>query len=133
VCDLGLGGKNAGIVFADCDFEKAVSTSLRSAFSNQGEICLCTSRIFVERSIYQRFVDALAEGARKIKMGDPKLPDTQHGALVSEEHMNKVLSYIQLARDEGGRIVCGGERQRVLIQGENSEDGWFVPPTIITE
>ncbi|RKP08341.1 Aldehyde/histidinol dehydrogenase [Thamnocephalis sphaerospora] len=130
---LELGGKNANIVFADCDFDQALSTSVRSSFTNQGEVCLCGSRIFVQRAIYDRFVDALAHQAGQLKVGDPRAADTNLGALVSREHMEKVLGYIQLAREEGGRIHCGGERQSIDIQGnDGGNDGWFVPPTIIT-
>lgn len=126
---LELGGKNPNIVFADCDFEKTLASSIRSSFSNQGEICLCGSRIFVERAIYDRFVDEFVKRTKSLKIGDPLLEDTDIGALVSEQHMNKVLGYIRLAGDEGGTILCGG--RRVTVEGRCA-DGYFVEPTVIT-
>lgn len=125
---LELGGKNPTLVFADCDFEAAVDGSLRAAFSNQGEICLCGSRIFVERSIYPRFRDAFVTRAKTLTVADPQKDGTDLGALVSAAHMEKVLSYIALAREEGGRVLCGGERVR--LQGRCAA-GWFVAPTVI--
>lgn len=126
---LELGGKNPNIVFADCDFEKAVATSIRSSFSNQGEICLCGSRIFVERAIYDKFVDEFVRRSKALKVGDPLVGGTDIGALVSEQHMNKVLAYVKLATDEGGAILCGGKR--VTVEGRCA-DGYFVEPTVIT-
>lgn len=126
---LELGGKNPNIVFADCDFEQAVSTSLQSSFSNQGEICLCGSRIFVERSIYQKFTDAFVARTKTLVVGDPLLTDTTTGALVSEAHMNKILSYIELAKQEGGTILTGGHR--VTVAGRCAQ-GYFIEPTVIT-
>ncbi len=126
---LELGGKNPNIIFADCDFEQAVATSVQSSFSNQGEICLCGSRILVERPLYQKFVDEFVKRVQALPVGDPLEEKTRVGALVSEGHMNKVLSYIQLAKEEGGTIVCGG--QRVAPEGR-CKDGYFVTPTVIT-
>ncbi|CAG8531911.1 3878_t:CDS:10, partial [Acaulospora morrowiae] len=128
VC-LELGGKNASIIFEDCDFEKAVETSIKASFSNQGEICLCCSRIFVQSSIYRKFLDAFVPKASSLIVGDPSDPNTQVGALVSKEHMEKVLGYIELAKSEGGVIECGGRRK--LMTGEFNE-GYFVEPTVIT-
>jgi aminomuconate-semialdehyde/2-hydroxymuconate-6-semialdehyde dehydrogenase len=125
---LELGGKNPNIVFADCDFEQAVATSLQSSFSNQGEICLCGSRIFVERTLYQKFVDEFVKRTRALTVGDPHDEKTKVGALVSEAHMNKVLSYIALAQQEGGEILAGGKR--VMLKGR-CEGGYFVEPTVI--
>ncbi|KAJ8330775.1 hypothetical protein QVD99_008623 [Batrachochytrium dendrobatidis] len=124
---LELGGKNANIVFADADFETAVSTSIRSSFANQGEICLCGSRIFVHEDIFEKFVTELTRRANALVVGDPSEPTTQIGALVSKEHMNKVLSYIDIAKHEGGKIVAGGHRETVV----GLTDGCFVRPTII--
>ena len=121
---LELGGKNPTVVFADADLNDAIRTSLRSAFWNQGEICLCGSRVFVERSIYDQFVDEFTQGAKKLKIGDPSDESTQVGALISEAHLDKVLGYIELAREEGGMIVAGGARV--------DRDGYFVEPTVIT-
>jgi aminomuconate-semialdehyde/2-hydroxymuconate-6-semialdehyde dehydrogenase len=126
---LELGGKNPNIIFADADFELAVSTSIRSSFSNQGEICLCGSRIFVERSIYDRFLEALVEQTNRLVVGNPLEDGTHLGALVSEAHLQKVLSYIELAKKEGGTIVTGGTR--IQLEGECA-NGYFLGPTIIT-
>jgi aminomuconate-semialdehyde/2-hydroxymuconate-6-semialdehyde dehydrogenase len=126
---LELGGKNPNIIFADCDFEQAVSTSINSSFSNQGEICLCGSRILVERSIYENFVNEFVNRTKELVVGDPLEEKTRIGALVSEAHMNKVLSYIDLAKTEGGKILCGGKR--ITISGR-CEHGYFVEPTVIT-
>ncbi|MFZ5971640.1 MAG: aldehyde dehydrogenase [Bacteroidota bacterium] len=126
---LELGGKNPNIIFADCDFEQAVATSIQSSFSNQGEICLCGSRILVERSLYQKFVDEFVKRVTALPVGDPLEEKTRVGALVSEAHMNKVLSYIQLAKDEGGTVVYGGQR---LAPEGRCQAGYFVAPTVIT-
>ncbi len=125
---LEMGGKNANIIFADCDFEKAVKTTVRSSFSNQGQICLCGSRIFVEKSIYEKFKNALVEKTLALKQGDPLKAGIDQGALVSEAHRDKVMSYIDLARKEGGKILCGGEKN--IFEGELFK-GYFVKPTLI--
>jgi aminomuconate-semialdehyde/2-hydroxymuconate-6-semialdehyde dehydrogenase len=126
---LELGGKNPNIIFADCDFEKAVSTSIHSSFANQGEICLCGSRIFVERTIYEKFITAFRERTKKLIVGDPLDEKTNLGAIASEAHLNKVLSYIELAKQEGGTIIQGG--QQVKLTGRCA-NGYFIEPTIIT-
>jgi len=126
---LELGGKNPNIIFADCDFDQAISTTVLSSFSNQGEICLCGSRIFVERPLYDKFLSAFIEKVKGLHVGDPLEDGTRVGALVSEGHMNKVLSYIELAKEEKGEIVFGGKR--VTVPGRCSS-GYFVEPTIIT-
>ncbi|MGH8128160.1 MAG: aldehyde dehydrogenase [Gammaproteobacteria bacterium] len=125
---LELGGKNPTLVFADCDFDAAVAGALRAAFTNQGEICLCGSRILIERSIYERFRDAFVAGAKKLKVGDPRDAATDVGALVSKPHYEKVLACIARARDEGATILCGGEALK--LTGRLAE-GWFVAPTVI--
>ncbi len=125
---LELGGKNPNIIFADCDFEQAVSTSIHSSFSNQGEICLCGSRILVERSLYEKFVSEFVKRTKELVVGDPLEENTRMGALVSEPHMNKVLSYIELAKKEGGQILYGGNR--ITISGRCT-NGYFVEPTVI--
>lgn len=124
---LELGGKNPAIVFADADFDEALRTTLRSSFANQGQICLCGSRILVERSIYDAFRDALVAKASKMVAGDPLEPATKMGAVVSESHMNKILSCIERARDEGGSVLCGGNR----VFPKGGENGFFVAPTVI--
>lgn len=126
---LELGGKNPNIIFADCDFEQALSTSIHSSFSNQGEICLCGSRIFVERKIYNQFVEEFVKRTASLVSGDPLDEKTKVGALVSEAHMKKVLSYIALAKEEGGQILCGGKQ--LQPQGRCAS-GYFVAPTVIT-
>jgi aminomuconate-semialdehyde/2-hydroxymuconate-6-semialdehyde dehydrogenase len=126
---LELGGKNPNLVFADSDKEEAIDTSVRSAFSNQGEICLCGSRIFVERSFYKEFLDEFVSRVKKLTVGDPSEDQTRIGALVSESHMNKVLGYLRLAVEEGGTVVCGGKR--IALSGRCA-NGYFVEPTVIT-
>ena len=125
---LELGGKNATIVFADCDFEHTVKETVRASFANQGEICLCGSRILVEESIYERYRDAFVAEVQKLNVGDPQDPASRQGALVSEAHMQKVLDYIALARGEGGTILTGGKR---VNPGGRCANGWFVAPTVI--
>jgi aminomuconate-semialdehyde/2-hydroxymuconate-6-semialdehyde dehydrogenase len=125
---LELGGKNPTLVFADCDFNRTVKQVARSAFANQGQICLCGSRIYIERAIYEDFVNALKQEVESLIVGDPLEEQTQFGALVSKAHMNKVLSYIELAQQEGGQVLTGGSR--VVLSGRCAE-GYFVSPTII--
>ncbi|MGB3526736.1 MAG: aldehyde dehydrogenase [Flavobacteriales bacterium] len=125
---LELGGKNAVLVFSDCDFERMVAETVRSSFSNQGQICLCGSRILVERSMYERFRETFVARVQKLRVGDPADASTDIGAVVSEAHMQKVLGHIELAKEEGGRILCGGER--VELDGALAE-GWYLAPTVI--
>lgn len=125
---LELGGKNPNIIFADCNFDEAVKTSVHSSFSNQGEICLCGSRMFVERSIYEKFKTAFIQKVKELKVGDPLAEDTRIGAIVSKPHMEKILSYIELAKQEGGKIITGGNR--VHPEGTNGK-GFYIEPTII--
>ncbi len=125
---LEMGGKNPNVIFADCNFEDALETTVRSSFSNQGQICLCGSRIFVERAIYTRFRDALVARVLALRQGDPREPGTQQGALVSEAHLQKVLSYLAIARAEGGSMLTGGAR--AILTGR-CESGYFVAPTLI--
>lgn len=125
---LELGGKNPYVLFDDCDFDKALKTALRASFTNQGQICLCGSRILVQRGIYEKFKSTFVTKASEMKVGNPMNEATKTGALVSESHMQKVLSYIHLARSEGGTVLCGGKR--VVIEGSCS-GGYFVEPTVI--
>ncbi len=125
---LELGGKNPTLVFADADLEQALEGTLRAAFSNQGQICLCGSRILVARSIYADFRDALVARARQLVVGDPLESATDQGAVVSAAHFEKIMRAIRIARDEGGKVLCGG--QRVELEGRCAE-GWFIEPTII--
>lgn len=125
---LEMGGKNPNIIFADCDYEKALKTTLRSSFANQGQICLCGSRVFIERPLYERFKADFVQRVKELKVGPPDAPDTKVGAVVSEPHYEKILSYIELAKEEGGMILCGGEP--VDLGGEHSS-GWYIAPTVI--
>ena len=120
---LELGGKNPTIVFADSDWAAHLDTIVRSAFQNSGQICLCGSRILVERRIYAEFRHALVERANALRIGDPLDEDVDLGPLVSQAHFDKVTAAIQRARDEGGQVRCGGKPLR--------RPGWFVPPTVI--
>ncbi len=134
---LELGGKNPNIIFADCNYEEMLATTIRSSFSNQGEICLCGSRIFIERPLYERFKTDFVERAAALKVGDPLDPDTDVGAIVSKPHFEKIMSYIDLAKTEGGTILFGGVS--VDLSSDNSKfeirnsklAGWFIKPTVI--
>jgi aminomuconate-semialdehyde/2-hydroxymuconate-6-semialdehyde dehydrogenase len=125
---LELGGKNPNIIFADCNYDEMLETTVRSSFANQGQICLCGSRIFVERPIYERFKNDLVSRALEMSIGDPLEETTNLGAIVSEPHMEKILSYIDLARSEGGTILCGGNR--VKLNGRCA-NGFFLEPTVV--
>lgn len=126
---LELGGKNPNIIFDDCDFDEMLSTTLRSSFANQGQICLCGSRILVQDTIFEKFVNAFVEKVSRMKVGNPAENSTKMGAIVSKGHMEKILSYIELAEQEGGKILAGGKQ--IKFDGELSE-GYFIEPTIIT-
>jgi aminomuconate-semialdehyde/2-hydroxymuconate-6-semialdehyde dehydrogenase len=125
---LELGGKNPNIVFADANFDKAVTMAVKAGFSNQGQICLCGSRLFIQDEIYEKFKKALLEKVSKLKVGDPQDNDMDLGAVVSEEHMNKVLSKITQAKKIGGNILTGGNRK--LIEGDLL-NGYYIEPTVI--
>lgn len=125
---LELGGKNPNIIFADCDFDEMLKVTLRSSFANQGQICLCGSRIFVERPIYEKFKTAFVEKVSTMKVSYPADPEARMGALVSKPHMEKVLSYIDLARQEGGTVLTGGEQVKLEAPYDN---GYYLRPTVI--
>ncbi|MGD1981645.1 MAG: aldehyde dehydrogenase [Flavobacteriales bacterium] len=127
---LELGGKNANVVFDDCDFEDAVNTSVRASFANQGQICLCGSRIYVQRGIYEKFKAAFLERVNGLTVADPLSDKARMGAVVSREHMEKVLSYIELAKEEGGTLLTGGHR--VQLEGR-CEKGYFIAPTVFED
>ncbi|MEO8199656.1 MAG: aldehyde dehydrogenase [Gemmatimonadota bacterium] len=127
---LELGGKNPTIIFADADMDLALKTALRSSFSNQGQICLCGSRLFVEQSVYQQFVQRFVAGAESLIVGDPLDGATDQGAVISAAHRDKILRYIALAREEGGTVLCGGGPPESLP--ERCRHGFFVRPTVIT-
>ena len=123
-----LGGKNAAIVFADCDFDKTVDGMTRAVFLNTGQVCLCTERVYVERPIYARFKAALVERAKALRLGRPNDDGATTGPLISAEHRDKVLSYFALARDEGAKVLCGGGAPRF---GDARDGGFWVEPTIV--
>ena len=120
---LELGGKNPTLVFADSDWRAQLDTLVRSAFQNSGQICLCGSRLLIERSIYAEFREAFVERVRALRVGDPMAEGTQLGPVVSQVHFDKVMACLQRARDEGGTVLCGGERI--------DRPGWFIAPTVI--
>lgn len=126
---LELGGKNPFIVFADCDFEQAVTTACRAAFSNQGQICLCGSRIYVEHKIYEEFVAAMLAKMAQLKIGDPQDPTVDFGALVSAQHLAKVQSYLELAKSEGGTLLTS---HKTLNLSDRCQHGYYLKPTLIT-
>lgn len=125
---LELGGKNPVIIFADCNYDQMLETTVRSSFRNQGQICLCGSRILVEKGIYEKFKSDFIDQVNALKVGDPLLQDSQQGAIVSKQHFEKVLGYIELAKSEGGKILCGGHAVKVAGR---CEDGWFIAPTLL--
>ncbi|PUA46528.1 2-hydroxymuconic semialdehyde dehydrogenase [Pseudomonas protegens] len=125
-----LGGKNAAVVFADCDFDAAVAGVLRSSFTNSGQVCLCSERVYVERPIYQRFVAALKAGAEQLKIGYPDEDGVNMGSLISHKHRDKVLGYFQLALEEGATLVSGGGIPQF---GDARDQGAYVQPTIWTD
>ncbi len=128
---LELGGKNPTVVFADCDFEETVKQVVTASFANQGEICLCGSRIFIEKPLYEKFKAAFVERVKAMKVGDPQDDNNALGAIVSQQHKDKILSYIQLAKEEGGIILTGGETQSIASLPERCKDGYFLQPTVI--
>lgn len=125
---LELGGKNPTLIFADCDYEQMLKTTVRSSFANQGQICLCGSRILVERSIYEKFRNDFVAKVSALTVGNPMDETSRQGAVVSQQHFEKVLSYIELAKQEGGTVLCGGNAVQV---GGDCADGWFIQPTVI--
>lgn len=125
-----LGGKNAAVVFADCDFDAAVAGVLRASFTNSGQVCLCSERVYVERPIYQRFVAALKAGAERLKIGYPDEDGVNMGSLISHKHRDKVLGYFQLALEEGATLVTGGGIPQF---GDARDQGAYVQPTIWTD
>lgn len=125
---LELGGKTPNIIFADCDWEKMMATTLESSFSNQGQICLCGSRILVEESIYEKFKIEFVKKTKLLVVGDPLEVNVNQGALVSKTHFEKILNAIATAVEEGGIILCGGKPAKL---SGRCADGYFVEPTII--
>jgi aminomuconate-semialdehyde/2-hydroxymuconate-6-semialdehyde dehydrogenase len=128
---LELGGKNPNIIFADADLDAAIAGSVRSSFANQGQVCLCGSRVFVERSAYKDFVDRFVAAASKLKSGDPLDEKTEQGAIVSKTQLDKVKFYVDLAQKEGGKIAIGGSAPKSI--NERCQSGYFFSPTVITD
>ena len=124
---LELGGKNPAIIFANCDYDEMLQTTVRSSFANQGQICLCGSRIFVEASMYQKFKTDFIAAVSKLKVGNPFDTSTDIGALVSRPHLEKVKKYIDNAAQYGGKVIFGG----ATVSVDNYEDGYYLEPTII--
>lgn len=125
---LELGGKNPNLIFADCDYEKMLETTVRSSFNNQGQICLCGSRVYVEKSIYPQFKKDFVEQVKNLKTGNPRDPANRLGAVVSKAHFEKVLGCIELAKQEGGQILAGGG---ALQMPAPFDKGWYIAPTVI--
>ena len=125
---LELGGKNPNIIFADCEWEKMMQTTLRSSFSNQGQICLCGSRILIEASVYEKFKAEFVKRTKHLKVGDPLEEESKQGAIVSKIHFDKIINAIETARQEGGTLLCGGHS--VPVKGRCA-NGYFIGPTII--
>jgi aminomuconate-semialdehyde/2-hydroxymuconate-6-semialdehyde dehydrogenase len=125
---LELGGKNPNIIFADCNWDKMMRVTMQSSFSNQGQICLCDSRVLVEQSIYEKFKAEFIERAQKLTIGDPLEDKMSQGAVVSKMHFDKVMGCIELAKHEGGKILLGGHS---VNPGGRCEKGYFIAPTII--
>jgi aminomuconate-semialdehyde/2-hydroxymuconate-6-semialdehyde dehydrogenase len=128
---LELGGKNPNIIFADADLDAAITGSVRSSFANQGQVCLCGSRVFVERSAYKDFVGCFLEKVSKLKSGDPLDEKTEQGAIVSKTQLDKVKFYVELAEKEGGHILLGGKAPAPI--NDRCRDGYFFPPTVIAD
>ncbi len=125
---LELGGKNPNIIFADCNWDKMMKTTIQSSFSNQGQICLCGSRILIEESVYEQFKSEFVEKVKKLTVGDPLNESSKQGALVSKQHFEKVKAAIETAKEEGGNILCGGN---VVKLNDRCANGFFVEPTVI--
>lgn len=129
---LELGGKNAALVFEDADLNLAVKTLIRGAFLNQGEICLCTSRIYVQDSVFDTFLEQFVEETKKLKVGDPNDPEVFMGALNSQVHLEKVLSYAKFAKEDGGTVHCGFGVDPELDLPDHLKKGYFFPPTVVS-
>jgi aminomuconate-semialdehyde/2-hydroxymuconate-6-semialdehyde dehydrogenase len=127
---LELGGKNPNIIFADADLDAAIAGSVRSSFANQGQICLCGSRVFVERAAYKDFVDRFIDEASQLKMGDPLDEKTEQGAIVNKAQLDKIKFYVDLGQKEGGKVTLGGSAPQP--PNERCREGYFFQPTIIT-
>jgi len=128
---LELGGKNPNIIFADADFDAAIAGSVRSSFANQGQVCLCGSRMFVERSAYKNFVERFIERTAQLCLGDPLDEKTEQGAIVNKPQLDKIKFYVDLAQKEGGKIALGGSAPQ--LPNDRCREGYFFQPTVITD
>jgi len=124
---LEMGGKNPILIFDDCHYDKMLQTVVRSSFVNQGQICLCGSRIYVQKGIYERFKSDFIQLASQMEIGDPLQETSRIGAIVSKPHYEKILNHIEIAKKEGGQILCGGH----AVFPKGFEEGWFIAPTVI--
>lgn len=124
---LEMGGKNPILIFDDCNYDKMLQTVVRSSFTNQGQICLCGSRIYVQEGIYEKFKSDLVSMASQMEVGDPLKETSRLGAIVSKPHYDKILHHIAMAKEEGGQILCGGQ----AVYPPDLEEGWFIAPTVI--
>ena len=127
---LELGGKNPNIIFADADLDAAIAGSVHSSFANQGQVCLCGSRLFVERPAYKDFVERFIEKTAQLCPGDPLEEKTEQGAIVNKTQLEKVKFYVDLAQKEGGKIALGGSAPQA--PNERCREGYFFQPTVIT-
>jgi len=125
---LELGGKNPTIIFADCNWDKMIETTIQSSFSNQGQICLCGSRILVETPVYEKFKKEFVKKVRQLKVGDPLTENSRQGAIVSKMHFEKIINSITTAKAEGGKILCGGN---TINENGRCANGYFIEPTVI--
>lgn len=125
---LELGGKNASVIFEDCNWEKMMVETIRSSFTNQGQICLCSSRIILHKNIYEKFKNEFVEKVSALKVGDPMKPESRQGAIVSKMHFDKIMNCIETAKQEGGTILCGGHA--IQLPGRCA-NGYFIEPTVI--
>ncbi|XP_045610114.2 2-aminomuconic semialdehyde dehydrogenase [Procambarus clarkii] len=127
---LEMGGKNSAVVFNDCDLDSCIEALKRGSFTNQGEVCLCTSRIFVQQPLYEEFLDKFVEVTKELQVGDPSNDDMFMGALISKAHLDKVRSYVHYAIEDGGTVLCGEGVDLCILQEEN-RNGYFMRPTVI--
>ena len=125
---LEMGGKNPVIIFDDCDYNKMINSLIKSSFLNQGQICLAGSRIYVQETIYDKFKKDFIAKIKKLKIGDPFSSNTDQGAIVSSEHLNKIIKYVESAKEEGGKILSGGSIPKI---NSKFSSGWYFYPTVI--
>lgn len=132
-CSLELGGKNPALVFEDCDLENTIDKLVKSSFTNQGQICLCSSRILIEESIYRKFKSKFIEKVSELRVGPPHVEGVNLGAIVSKEHFEKILSFISSAKEQGANILTGGNSCSPECRREDEQysKGFYIEPTVI--